>query len=88
MTSLDILIEAILNKSDTHGTWHISREDILEILSLDIRDVYHLIVASTNPLVSFRTSEYSQNDVGALICLLEEFNTRLKKIISFYNICI
>ena len=73
MTPLDNLIESVLNNLDTQGTWQISRDDILDILGLDIRDVYRLIASSTDPLVKFETSLYSQSDAGALISLLECF---------------
>ena len=73
MTLLDILIKAIINKLDDHGSWKTSRDEILELLELDIRDVYRLITESQNPLVSFSTSTFDQNSTGALICLLECF---------------
>jgi len=73
MTPLDDLIKYILNNLDTQGSWQISRDDILNLLGLHIQDVYKLMVSSTDPLVKFSISSYSQNDAGALISLLECF---------------
>ena len=72
-TSMDKLIEVILKKLDAQGNWQISRNDILDLLGLEIQDVYKRIVSSTDPMVDFKFSSYSQNDVGSLISLLECF---------------
>lgn len=71
MKPLEYLIKALLKRQDTEGCWQISRDEILEILDLDIRDVYVQIIRSENPLVDFGTSEFSEKDSGALISLLE-----------------
>lgn len=71
MTALDKLSDSILNELKVRGTWQFSRDDILELLGLEIQDVYVRIISSPDPLVDFKTSTYSQNDAGALISLLE-----------------
>lgn len=73
MNPLDNLTQSLLSILDTHGEWQIFRDDILDLLGLDIRDVYSRIIASKDPMVDFRTSIYSNDNVGALICLLECF---------------
>lgn len=73
MTNLNNLIDTILCRIDSSGNWHISRDEILESLNLQITDVYSSMVTSKNPLVKFGTSSYSDKDTGALICLLECF---------------
>lgn len=71
MTALEKLSDSILKELKTRGTWQYSRDEILELIGLNIQDVYVQIVSSANPLVDFKTSSFSQNDTGALISLLE-----------------
>lgn len=71
MDRLKQLIELIQETSSGRGSWKISRDEVLEALNLDIRDVYSRIVLSQNPLVDYATSEFTERDAGALISLLE-----------------
>ncbi|MBB6480402.1 J domain-containing protein [Spirochaeta isovalerica] len=69
--ALSELTNYIISISNENGHWQISRDRILELLDLDMTDVYRQIVSSTNPLVSFSISQFTHNDAGALISLLE-----------------
>jgi len=71
MNSLDNLCTEITEQLESREEWSLTRDRVLELLGLDILDVYGLITGSTDTLVSFRTAEYSSMEPGVLVSLLE-----------------
>ncbi len=71
MDSLDDLTASITEKLISQGEWILSRDEVLELVNADICDVYGLIAGSSNPIVSFSTAEYSSQEPGVLVSLLE-----------------
>jgi len=51
--ALDNLTTVFSGQLEAGGEWSLIREQILQYIEVDIREVYRLITSSTDPLVRF-----------------------------------
>ncbi|WP_028974751.1 J domain-containing protein [Spirochaeta cellobiosiphila] len=61
----------LLTERGIDGHWKIKKDEIFNILDLDIRQVYQDIHRSKTPLLNFHKELYKDKDSGTLISLLE-----------------